>query len=291
MNAARPFAVGAVRATVILATLSAVLVVRSPAPTMVLAAVVLGAAASVWLFDTGAASVRAWSLYLAAFALFAYLRRLTDELGVAPRFGYVIDADTLLGFGRVPTVWLQQHLHTPGHVGAIDVLTIAVYLSYFLVPHVVAFVLWKANRSRFVRYGSEVLICAYAGLLVSAIVPTAPPWLAGQRDELPFVAKIVSDAVGGFDPTVYRSGYEIVGVNPVAAMPSLHMALTTLVAIAAWQRGRVVAAVGAGYAMAMGFSLVYLGEHYVTDVILGAVLAVAVSLLIGRAFFAGPPRS
>jgi membrane-associated phospholipid phosphatase len=93
----------------------------------------------------------------------------------------------------------------------------------------------------------------------------------------------VKDVFGGGGQEVYRQGSEIAGaVNPVAAMPSLHMALTAVVALAAWRVHRVAGIVASAYAVSMGFALVYLGEHYAVDVLAGTVVAGAGSLLAAR---------
>jgi membrane-associated phospholipid phosphatase len=65
----------------------------------------------------------------------------------------------------------------------------------------------------------------------------------------------------------------------VAAVPSLHSAGVMLFAIFMWRRvrrpWRVLLVL---YPVVMGFILVFTGEHYVTDVLLGWALAVLVSL-------------
>ena len=50
--------------------------------------------------------------------------------------------------------------------------------------------------------------------------------------------------------------------------------------------GPVAGALGFAYAATLGFALVYLGEHYVVDLLAGAALTVAVRRLAPRA---GPP--
>ena len=77
----------------------------------------------------------------------------------------------------------------------------------------------------------------------------------------------------GVDPSIYERGYEIVGANPVSAMPSLHMAMTVLVLLAAWRARLPVRVAGLLYALAMGFALVYAGEHYMVDLAAGAAVA------------------
>jgi membrane-associated phospholipid phosphatase len=71
-------------------------------------------------------------------------------------------------------------------------------------------------------------------------------------------------------PGVYTYGLSVAGGNDVAAMPSLHAAMATGIWFAA--RGTRLVWVGAVYAIAMWIALVYLGEHYVVDVLAGAAL-------------------
>ena len=73
--------------------------------------------------------------------------------------------------------------------------------------------------------------------------------------------------------------YEALDGNPWAAMPSLHFATSVMAAISLAETGPVEGALGWAYAATLGFALVYLGEHYVTDLIAG-----------GAAGRARPPR-
>jgi membrane-associated phospholipid phosphatase len=68
----------------------------------------------------------------------------------------------------------------------------------------------------------------------------------------------------------------VLGGNPVAAMPSLHFATSVMAAMLLAEAGPVAGAVGTTYAVALGFALVYLGEHYVADLLAGLALTVAV---------------
>jgi membrane-associated phospholipid phosphatase len=264
--------VAAVRLAVVAGILSTLVLVRSDVPFPLVAGGIAVCLAAILVLERDTARFRPWALYTVAFVVFAHLRGLADETGLAAQVLYPIELDRAL-FGAVPTVWLQEHLYVPGAPSAFDVACLAVYLSYFLVPHVVAFVLWRRSLERFVHYARAIVLTCYAGLAVSFVAPTAPPWLAGQLGDLSFVARIPRDIVDGVSATAYREGYEVVGANPVAAMPSLHAALTVVVAIAALRAGRVVGALGVGYALAMGFALVYLGEHYVADVLAGTLVA------------------
>ena len=113
--------------------------------------------------------------------------------------------------------------------------------------------------------------------------PAAPPWLAAKQGVIEPVARISS------------AGWEVLGlpragvlldagqgqVNLVAAVPSLHTAFAVLMctlllplARYGWQRAGLVT-----YAVLMPVVLVWSGEHYVVDTLLGAAYACAVVLL------------
>jgi membrane-associated phospholipid phosphatase len=66
--------------------------------------------------------------------------------------------------------------------------------------------------------------------------------------------------------------YDVLGGNPLAAMPSLHFATSLMGAHLLSEVDPVAGAVGWTYALTLGLALVYLGEHYAVDLIAGAAL-------------------
>jgi membrane-associated phospholipid phosphatase len=72
-------------------------------------------------------------------------------------------------------------------------------------------------------------------------------------------------------------------VNLVAAIPSLHAGLSAAVAAFLWTRvQRRWRPLLAAYVLVMAFGLVYTAEHYVTDILLGWLLAATVLVGITR---------
>ena len=217
---------------------------------------------------------RFWWVYLAGALLFGQLWFFADETGVPVRFSYAIDLERLIFAGEVPTAWLQERLYHPGERGPLDWTLVVVYTSYFFAPHLVALLVWRRSASTFRTYATAYVGLLFAALVVFALVPTAPPWMAAQEGRLAGVARIVLETSSAFSPQFYEPGYELALGNAVAAMPSVHAGVTTIVALAAWGSGRrALRAGGVAYALAMGFALVYLGEHYVVDLLAGALLA------------------
>jgi hypothetical protein len=257
------------RVTILVLSLLTLLLARLGVPLYVLIAAVVVSLVTLYAGRAGSGGFWLWASYLIAFVLFAQLRTLADQAGVPIRGRYVFQADRWLFGGAFPTEWLQRHLYHPGSVGVLAFACTAVYTSYFVVPHLFALILWRRDREAFLQYGLAVLFTVYAGLLVCLAVPTAPPWLAGRFAGAPHVARVVT-AVLGHSPE--GSGSGAVAGNPFAAMPSLHMAVTTVIVIALWRRP-VLRELGILYAVAMAFALVFLGEHYVTDELAGVATA------------------
>ncbi len=108
-------------------------------------------------------------------------------------------------------------------------------------------------------------------------MPTAPPWWASEQG---LTGEEVERIMIGVGEDTWRSAwpkmYEALGGNPWAAMPSLHFATSAMAAIQLSEAGPVEGAVGWAYSLTLGFALVYLGEHYVTDLVAGAGLVAAV---------------
>ena len=66
-------------------------------------------------------------------------------------------------------------------------------------------------------------------------------------------------------------------------MPSLHFATSMMAAQLLEETGPLAGALGWGYTATLGFALVYLGEHYVVDLLAGAVLTATVRRLAPQA--------
>jgi membrane-associated phospholipid phosphatase len=206
------------------------------------------------------------------FVLLAYFRSLADQAGFQARYDYVIGLDKALLGGNVPTVWLQQHLYSAGRTSPLDIYCTVVYLSYFTVPFVAGVALWHLRPRGFRLYLSASLVTMFLSAVWFTLVPTAPPWLAGIDGHLPQLTRIAALVIDNVRPGFYEHNYQVVGINDVAALPSLHIAQTTLVVLASWRYGRRLRILGSVYVASMGFSLVYLAEHYVSDILAGLLL-------------------
>jgi membrane-associated phospholipid phosphatase len=123
------------------------------------------------------------------------------------------------------------------------------------------------------------------GLTTYALYPAAPPWMASAAHLTSPIVRVVPAVVASLHTqsagSLFEHGYAY--ANNVAAVPSLHTAFALLIAITLWpvvpRRLRALLAV---YPLLMGFTLVYTGEHYVFDLLLGWLYTV-VAVVAGRA--------
>jgi membrane-associated phospholipid phosphatase len=182
--------------------------------------------------------------------------------------------------GTVPTVWLQRHFHTPGVVHWYDVAASVTYLSYFFVVPLIMAVMWIRSRALWRRFTANVIALSFTALVTYVIFPEAPPWYASARGILSPVVRLAGLVWGELG---LRTAGDLIEegqatANSVAAMPSLHFGYAMLVAVFFHRRvSRRVRPLLLAYPPAMAVSLVYTGEHYVIDVLAGAVYVLAVT--------------
>jgi membrane-associated phospholipid phosphatase len=236
-----------------------------------------------------------WLPFFGILALYDLLRGAADGLIFEPFFLPQIDVDRFLFGGTVPTVWLQERLYDPGTLPWYAVIAWAVYMSHFFATPLLAGILWKLDRARFRRFAVCVAVLALLGFATYALFPAAPPWMASDAGLIGHTARVIPEVWGQLGiPArfgVVGTGYEY--ANDVAAVPSLHAAYSLLIAIELWSgfasrsgsvRRLALRALLATYPLAMAFALVYSGEHYVSDILLGWLYAVVTVVGVRWAF-------
>jgi membrane-associated phospholipid phosphatase len=219
--------------------------------------------------DAGIYALQMW----AYFAQFDMPDDDPDALLNRLKVDYPIRVDRVLGCGTPPTLRLQRSLGTPGEVTRLDYALSAIHWSWFLVPHgTLAYILVR-HRRLFPRSAVLMAACFDVGCVLYWLVPTAPPWWAGENGNMPPVRRIMAEAGERFWKRLWHPLYHSLQGNPFAAMPSLHFGTSVMAARVLSQVGRGHGTLGWAYALSLGFGLVYLGEHYVVDLVVGLLLA------------------
>jgi membrane-associated phospholipid phosphatase len=220
-----------------------------------------------------------WLPFAAFLLAYDLARGVADNTGIAPHTSIGIDFDRALFGHTIPTNWLQDRLFNMYHAHWYDYVTFFVYLSHFFVTLLVAAFLWRFRYPLFRRWRAMVMSIAGIGFLTYILFPGTPPWLASQTGHLPPISRTIGYMWQHVDLYPAAAMFETSNryVNEVAAIPSLHAAYTLLVVLFFWNMvPRWARPLLVLYPLAMGFTLVYTGEHYVFDVVLGWVYAVGV---------------
>lgn len=215
--------------------------------------------------------------------VFSFLRSLADETSIPLRTAEVTAVERAMFFGETPTIWLQERLFDPGVIHWYDYVTTFVHWSYFFVPHLAAILIWRKSTTLYSRYLLTTMITLFVGLLVYFLSPAAPPWLTADAAPQTDIFRVMVNVGRNINSTVFDRTYGVLGdPNPVAAMPSLHQAITFMLFWFALHHSRWLAALTFLYSLAMAFSLVYTGEHYVIDILVGSAITSYAYFFAGR---------
>ena len=203
--------------------------------------------------------------------------RVSEALQARVRVAYPVNIDRAIGLGIPPSLRLQRRLARPGRITPADQALIWTHWAWFLIPHgTVAYHLWR-HRDRFPRAAVLTYAVFDLGVLVYWILPTAPPWYAAREGVLedaraPELRRMMIEHGEVFWRGNWDRLYGLLGGNPLAAMPSLHFATSVMAAHLLTELGPLEGAIGWTYASTLGVALVYLGEHYVADLLAGLAL-------------------
>jgi membrane-associated phospholipid phosphatase len=223
--------------------------------------------------DVALFALQMWGFTMAHELPFDRPERLRARL----RTRYPIVLDRALGAGGLPTVRLQRALARLGRANALDRSLTWVHWLWFIEPYAALVLILVRHNERFPRAARQLAATFNLGCAVYYAVPTAPPWWSSEQgltgEEVRRVMVEVGEETWG---RAWEPMYAALGGNPWAAMPSLHFATSLLAAMLLAEAGPAEGALGWGYALSLGFALVYLGEHYVTDLLAGAALVGAV---------------
>ncbi|HYJ55557.1 MAG TPA: phosphatase PAP2 family protein [Mycobacterium sp.] len=264
--------------------------------------------------------IRDWLPFALLLIAYDLSRGAATLIGRPTMWHWQADMDRLMFFGTMPTVWLQEHLKLP-HPPWWEVAISSVYMSFFIVPYVIAGILWLRNRDEWKAFVRLFVGLNLAALVIYALLPAAPPWAAARCTPRDVAAgpsgpgcmfkpargvpdggllgamQTTHDGANSWVERIVGRGWGKLNlhsatalldqgqasVNLVAAIPSLHAGMSAALAAFLWHRvHRAWRPVLVAYPLVMAFTLVYTAEHYVIDLLLGWALAAVVITLIAR---------
>ena len=226
-----------------------------------------------------------WGPFLLLFLGYEFLRSLAPfVIGRAHIFPMIL-VDKFM-FGSIPSVTLQNALYNSSNLKWYDYLTVILYISHFVIPMCVGYLFWLRSRKIFKNYSLTILVVSYMAFLTFLIFPAMPPWMAANKGYIPEVKEIISGVMSHFAssfnlPTVYA----ILGADPVAAVPSLHAAFPVIIFLFVFKLSKKLSILAFIYIVGVWFSIVYLGEHYFVDALIGALYAIVGFMIVEKKAF------
>jgi membrane-associated phospholipid phosphatase len=173
------------------------------------------------------------------------------------------------------TITLADHFAT--HTASwVDMLTGSAYALYmYELPALVIFFLFR-DRETASRLAWSFLVANLLGMIVWIVYPAAPPWYVQTYGLGPAKVNVPASAAGAvrFDALLgieYFGAFYGRSTNVFGAVPSLHVAYPMIAVFGVAHRGVYWIACSIAFLVLVSFSAVYLGHHYVLDVIAGLV--------------------
>ncbi len=225
-----------------------------------------------------------WAPLVLVVIAYSALRDLGPGLATRAEVLTPIRVDRFLGGGEIPTIRLQG-MAMPGK-GVIEALVTLGYLQHFAAPVVAAVMLWRVDRARQRWFCAALVVLSLVGFASYLVFPAAPPWWASEHGFVEPIERTIHATLGQILPAGFVSFLWSAGESDtVGAFPSLHAAWPLLISIALWPlANRRWRAALVAYPLWVGFSLIYSGEHYLGDVVVGYVYAVVAAWVVSQAW-------
>jgi membrane-associated phospholipid phosphatase len=195
------------------------------------------------------------------------------------------NADWVISLERGAHVGIEGSVQRALHVEPLTWLLSNVYLAAQLVVPVIALLFtYRRARPTYIALRNSIIAVWLIAIPVFALFPVAPPRMAG----------IGLGEAASHGSAIGLTGHSTIFYNPYAAVPSLHVgvALAVSAALAATVRRRWLKALALLWAPLVALAVIATGNHYLFDVVTGALTAV-VGYGLGRGLVAvrNAPRS
>jgi membrane-associated phospholipid phosphatase len=223
-------------------------------------------------------AIRQLLLGAAAYMLYELVRAIVAGNSLAPGYKPFGDATKIINFERLLHVFVEPSIQAwtlKAHW--LTVITDFTYLNAHYLVTIAALVFIYVRRNRSFYFVRNMFMIAMAIALVGyALYPTAPPRLLPEWG--------FTDTIQQFTGITVERGAGSALLNLYAAVPSMHVCFALMIGVPmsllvkrwpaklAWRL----------YPVVITFVVVATGNHYLTDVFLGALTAVVSAFLADR---------
>lgn len=243
-------------------------------------ATVMVVVAAVFISRSARVFVRDWWFFLAGLLLWNLSGPIAAHSPFPWHLDFMMQLDRVVFFGRDPVVVVQRNLAHQGQVNALDVIAAVAYNLHIPEPYIAGYFLWRLDRAVYLQFAAAVLVLLVLGFVTFFLFPAVPPWMASTRFHR------IPGVFNGFGPVLHAHPlpfwgspiFKLFGLSgdPVAAFPSEHAALPVLEYLAFRRLIGRRALVLLLWVLFVLFVVLYLGEHWVTDVLAGWLYALVI---------------
>jgi hypothetical protein len=251
-----------------------------------------------------------WWFFLVGLVMWNLSGPIAAESPFSWHLQFMYNLDHALFFGHNPVSVVQSHLQTPGVVSPLDYVCAIGYNLHLPEPFIAGYFLWRLNRSVYMRYAAAVLVLLVVGLVTFILFPAVPPWMAalplvefGGQYLKPWIAAplgypgglhaawkhahvYLPGVANGFNLVLHSYPLPFHGTplfyvfkfrgDSVAAFPSEHAAFPFLELLAFRAATRRFWWALVAWVLFVLFTIVFLGEHWVTDALAGYLYAIVI---------------
>jgi len=143
-----------------------------------------------------------------------------------------------------------------------------------------AILLWYSNKTLYKRYVYSFVAWSYVSLVCYTVAPSAPPWYNGVTSNLLATTSAQIGSSSLFSELA-RIG-SLIESDELDAFPSLHAAYVVLFSYFTIKLKRTYGLISIPITIGVLFSTIYLGQHYITDLVAGIAVAAAYVLIVTR---------
>jgi membrane-associated phospholipid phosphatase len=221
--------------------------------------------------------IRQVLLFVGAYALYDVVRGLVSLTGgsVYKPFG---DATKIINLERLLHVFVEPSIQawTSSMHWLMDLSDWTYLNAHYIVTGAALIFIYLRRNSSFYYVRNMFMVAMAIALVAYFLYPTAPPRLMPEWG--------FTDSIRQFTGISIDKGPGSAFLNLYAAVPSIHVCFALLIG---WPMGRLVSSRPAKiawwlYPLWISFVVVATGNHYLTDVFLGGLTALASVLIAQR---------
>jgi membrane-associated phospholipid phosphatase len=231
----------------------------------------LAAVPLIAMFGSSRDTMRPWIPFVTIMLCYEALQGIIGNLVDSRTLFSIYSLDKAV-WGFNVTGWVQSTFYSP----TMTMVTTFFYSLHLPLVVITSVALWRFNRQVFGKYVTAMVLTSYAALITFILIPTAPPWYQGVAHDLFY---------GGSSSSLPNGVLYVVSVfesDKFASFPSLHAAYAILFSYFMIKLDRRLGFVAIPITAGILFSTVYLGQHYLLDLLAGALYALVPCLIAER---------